>query len=39
MMRPEAKVQKVYLYPKPADFRKSINGLWPGALRLAAPCA
>ena len=27
MMRPDAKVQKVYLYPKPVDFRKSINGL------------
>ena len=26
-MRPDAKVQKVYLYPKPVDFRKSINGL------------
>jgi len=25
MMRPDAKVQKVYLYPKPVDFRKSIN--------------
>ncbi|TXR39861.1 transposase, partial [Ectopseudomonas mendocina] len=22
-MRPDAKVQKVYLYPKPVDFRKS----------------
>ncbi|PTU79174.1 IS66 family insertion sequence hypothetical protein, partial [Pseudomonas indoloxydans] len=21
-MRPDAKVQKVYLYPKPVDFRK-----------------
>ena len=27
MMRPDAQVQKVYLYPKPVDFRKSINGL------------
>ncbi|ABP81086.1 MULTISPECIES: hypothetical protein [Stutzerimonas] len=27
MMRPDAKVQKVYLYPKPVGFRKSINGL------------
>jgi len=27
MMCPDAKVQKVYLYPKPVDFRKSINGL------------
>lgn len=27
MMRPDAKVQKVYLYPKPVDFRKSVNGL------------
>ncbi len=26
MMRPDARVQKVYLYPKPVDFRKSING-------------
>lgn len=25
MMRPDAKVEKVYL--KPVDFRKSINGL------------
>jgi hypothetical protein len=24
MMRPDAKVQKVYPYPKPVDFRKSI---------------
>lgn len=29
-MRPDAKVEKVYLYPKPVDFRKSIDGL--GAL-------
>jgi hypothetical protein len=27
MMRPEAKVEKVHLYPKPVDFRKSIAGL------------
>ncbi len=27
MMRPDAKVKKVYLYPKPVDFRKSIDGL------------
>ncbi len=27
MMRPDAKVEKVYLYPKPLDFRKSIDGL------------
>lgn len=27
MMRPDAKVEKVYLYPKPVDFRKSIDGL------------
>ncbi|AHG42581.1 transposase IS66 [Pseudomonas syringae CC1557] len=27
MMRPHAKVEKVYLYPKPVDFRKSIDGL------------
>jgi hypothetical protein len=26
MMRPDAKVGKIYLYPKP-DFRKSIDGL------------
>jgi len=27
MMRPDAKVEKIYLYPKPVDFRKSIDGL------------
>ncbi|WP_342029173.1 IS66 family insertion sequence element accessory protein TnpB, partial [Azotobacter beijerinckii] len=27
MMRPDAKVERVYLYPKPVDFRKSIDGL------------
>ncbi len=27
MMRSNAKVEKVYLYPKPVDFRKSIDGL------------
>ena len=27
MMRPDAKVEKVYRYPKPVDFRKSIGGL------------
>jgi len=27
MMRPDAKVEKIYLYPKPVDFRKSIAGL------------
>ena len=27
MMRPDAKVEKVYLYPKPVDFRKSIDDL------------
>lgn len=27
MMRPDAKAEKVYLYPKPVDFRKSIDGL------------
>ena len=27
MMRPDAKVEKVYLYPKPVDFRKSMDGL------------
>jgi len=26
-MRPDTKVEKVYLYPKPVDFRKSIHGL------------
>ncbi|MCV4283506.1 IS66 family insertion sequence element accessory protein TnpB [Pseudomonas capsici] len=26
-MRPDAKVEKVYLYLKPVDFRKSIDGL------------
>ncbi|AYL17504.1 IS66 family insertion sequence hypothetical protein [Pseudomonas syringae pv. actinidiae] len=26
-MRPDAKVEKVYLYPKPVDFRKHIDGL------------
>ncbi|MEB2515717.1 hypothetical protein SOP85_09735 [Pseudomonas sp. YuFO20] len=25
MMRPDAKVEKVYLYSKPVDFRKSID--------------
>ena len=27
MMRPDAKVEKVYLYPKQVDFRKSIDDL------------
>lgn len=27
MMHPDAKVEKVYIYPKPVDFRKSIDGL------------
>jgi transposase len=27
MMRPDAKVEKVYLYPKPINFRKSIDSL------------
>ena len=27
MMRPDAEIKKVYLYPKPVDFRKSIDGL------------
>jgi len=27
MMRPDAKVEKGYFYPKPVDFRKSIDGL------------
>nr|WP_244913414.1 MULTISPECIES: IS66 family insertion sequence element accessory protein TnpB [Pseudomonas] len=26
-MRPDAKVEKIYLYTKPVDFRKSIDGL------------
>ncbi|MBX8576848.1 IS66 family insertion sequence element accessory protein TnpB [Pseudomonas cichorii] len=26
-MRPNAGVEKVYLYPKPVDFQKSIDGL------------
>nr|WP_155834242.1 IS66 family insertion sequence element accessory protein TnpB [Halotalea alkalilenta] len=26
-MRPDTKVKTVYLYPKPVDFRKSIDGL------------
>lgn len=27
MMRPDTKVEKIYLYPKLLDFRKSIDGL------------
>ena len=27
MMRPDTKFEKVYLYPKPVDFRKSIDDL------------
>lgn len=27
MMRPDAKVEKVYFYPNPMDFLKSIDGL------------
>jgi len=27
MMLPDTKVETVYLYPKPVDFRKSIDGL------------
>lgn len=27
MMRPDAKVEKIYIYPKPVDFRKTIDGL------------
>lgn len=27
MARPDAKAEKVYLYPKRVDFRKSIDGL------------
>ena len=26
-MRPDTKVEKVYLYPQPVDFRKTIDGL------------
>jgi hypothetical protein len=31
MMRPEVKVEKVYLYPKPVDFRNPsmASPLWP----------
>ncbi len=28
MMRSDAKLKKVYLYPKLLDFRRSIGGLW-----------
>ncbi len=31
MMRPDAKVDKIYIYPKPVDFRKSNDGLSGGA--------
>jgi hypothetical protein len=27
IMRPDTKVEKVYLYPQPVDFRKTIDGL------------
>jgi hypothetical protein len=27
MMHPDAKVEKMYLTPKPVDFRKSFDGL------------
>ena len=27
MMRPDSKFEKVYVYPKPVDFRKYIDGL------------
>ncbi len=27
MMRPDANVEKIYLYPKPVSFRQSIDGL------------
>lgn len=37
MMRPCAKVEKVYLYPKPVDFRKSIDGLASLARGNSAP--
>ena len=29
MMRPDAKVEKVYLYPKPVDCMRSINPTYP----------
>lgn len=31
MMRPDAKLQKVYLYTKPVEFRSSNK--WPGYAR------
>jgi hypothetical protein len=31
MMRPDAKVEKVYLYPKPVDFRKPIVTEYQGS--------
>ncbi len=38
MMRPDAKVEKVYLYPKPVDFRKSIDGTaWLRWSNVSAP--
>ncbi len=37
MMRPDAKVEKVYLYPKPADFRKSIRGMFTFTDSFALP--
>lgn len=27
MVHPDAKVEKVYFYPNPVDFRKTIDGL------------
>jgi len=37
MMRPDAKVEKVYLHPKPVDFRKPIDGL-AVAVGMAVTC-
>lgn len=33
MMHPDNKVEKVYLYPKPADFRKPIDGFTERAIK------
>lgn len=33
MMRPDTKVEKAYLFPKPVDFRKSIDNLAAWAWR------
>ena len=40
MMRPDAKVKKIYLYPKPVDFLKSIDGLVALVeLNIKSPCS